>query len=264
MHSPGIKLLFKVKKSFLWIIPVWFLLIPVNLKGQDNELEILKQVYSEQDKNADQNDCRLKIIEVLETDQGRKVHFDQIILIRHGKPMISKNGLFSSYMAQEYLRNYDRVNVAPIGVSPVCLEDISPDTILTSNLQRSINTAEKLKVDMDIVLHSSPLYREFELEVFTVPFVRLPLNFWLVSSRLLWYAGLSSSTIENIRSSNHRIRYVAQDLEKWMEYNNHVVMVAHGLFNRRLARELKKRGWTLVYQNGTAYLNVKVLARISE
>ncbi len=240
----------------------FFSLLIFSLSGKSQTaIAYLEEAYK---KNSllIKDDCLLDIIKSESLKNLKGENIQQIILIRHGQPLLEKNGLFTSYMAQEYSRLYDEVEVLDFDKSPICLDGEDIDTILSSNLVRAVNTAEKIIDNRDITLQSEPLFREFEREVFVIPFVQLPLNYWLVLSRLMWYAKLNTSHIEGIKTAKKRVKYAAQYLEYRTKTSKPTILVAHGMFNRALATELEKRGWSLVYSNGLGYLNVRVLARI--
>ncbi len=185
----------------------------------------------------------------------------QIILIRHGKPDINQKGWFSSLDAQKYSENYNQVEVVDFETIPVCMEILKPDTIYSSILVRAISTANKLINDQAIYIDSRSLFREFEREIFTIPLIRLPLNFWLVSSRLFWYLGIHSSRIESHKAAKKRVSLAADYLETKSGSQKEVILVAHGMFNKALSKELQKRGWTLVFENGNSYLSMKIVAK---
>lgn len=228
-----------------------------------NAQPVLKQLERAYTQNSihSKEACLLDIIKTEDLAGFQNEIVQQIMLIRHGQPLLSKEGLFSSFMAKEYSYLYDQVEVKDFDKSPICIKNQAIDTILSSNLRRAVNTAEKIIEERDIVLQSESLFREFEREVFLIPFIRLPLNFWLVISRAMWYARLNTSNIEGISSANSRVSYAAKYLEFKAKTNNPVILVAHGMFNKALSKKLKKRGWSLVYSNGHGYLNVRILAR---
>ena len=247
-YKTEIKLKLLLTLSFLFVFKLSI--------SQINSIDDLKKYYNDQGIASDS--CLMRIF----NQQGHG--FDQIILIRHGKPLLSKEGLFSSYMAQEYIRNYDLVKVQEFNQLPVCIDQIEVDTIFSSDLERARNTAEQIIGERDIELISNRIFREFELEIFPVPFFHLPLNFWLVTARLMWFANLSTIHIEGKKASNHRISYVAQELERTSTRNEPLILVAHGLFNKRLSKELHKREWNQVYENGMGYLSIRILAKKSD
>ncbi|QNL21501.1 histidine phosphatase family protein [Hyphobacterium sp. CCMP332] len=235
----------------------------INIGIAQTSIEELKQAYAKNSGGSKEN-CLLKIITSEAKNYPDNQRIQQIILIRHGEPLLPKDGLFTSYMAQEYSRLYDEVEVMDFEQRPVCLENLDLDTIYASNLVRAKNTAQKIIENRNIHLQSEKLFREFEREILPVPFIRLPLNFWLVFSRLMWYARLNTSNIEGYDMAKKRIAYAAKFLEYKSNKNDLTLLVAHGMFNKSLAAELKKRGWTLVYSNGLGYLNVRVLAKQTE
>jgi broad specificity phosphatase PhoE len=199
---------------------------------------------------SEQN-CLLKIHE---TD------LNQIILIRHGKPKLSKKGWYTAKMAQEYSRLYDLVKVYDFDKIPVCISPEDVDTIYSSNLVRAKNTANKLNLN-HLPIKSSSLFREFERDILLIPILRVPLKFWLVLSRLMWYSRLHSHRTESKKSANKRSELAADALIISSEENSNAVLVAHGMLNKKLAKTLSKRGWDKVYDNGNSYLSVKILAK---
>lgn len=185
----------------------------------------------------------------------------QIVLIRHGKPMLNKKGWFSSKEAKEYSRRYDLVGVYDFESNPFCFSPDEIDTLYSSNLTRAQSTASKILENSEIEIVQSRLFREFEREVFLLPVLRMPLNFWLVSSRLLWYANLHSSQTESYKAARRRADSAADFLELKATKDGRTALVAHGMFNKRLSNALQKKGWTQVYTNGNGYLSVRILAK---
>ena len=221
---------------------------PFTLKAQLNDT---KSFYSNQKLKGTEN-CFIEILK----DNSIK----QIILIRHGKPKLNKKGWFSSRDAQEYSRKYDLVTVEKINKSPICFDAKKLDTLYSSNLVRAKNTANQIKKEA-ICLKSDPMFREFERDIFSLPILKMPLNFWLVTSRLFWYSGIHSNVTESRNKAIKRVKKSAYYLELRAEENETVILVAHGMFNGKLSKVLKKNGWEKVFDNGKGYLSVKIMAK---
>jgi broad specificity phosphatase PhoE len=233
-------------------ISILLFLLLVGVSAFAQELEELRSYYQKFEgvMETDQN-CLLKI---------HKAEVNQIILIRHGKPKLSKNGWYTAKMAQEYSRIYDLVKVYDFEKIPVCIFPDDVDTIYSSNLVRAKNTAAKLNIN-HIPVKSSSLFREFERDIITIPILKMPLMFWLGMSRIMWYSRLHSQTTESKKAANKRSEMVADALIKKSEEKSNAILVAHGMLNKKLVKTLSKRGWDKVYDNGNSYLSVKILAK---
>jgi broad specificity phosphatase PhoE len=225
----------------------------VRLYAQLSELGTLKKYYS--DYSSENDSCGgLRFAQSSDS-------IIQIVLIRHGKPQLNKKGWFSAADAQKYSDLYDRVEVYDFSPSPFCFDENDLDTLYSSDLIRAVSTATKILGESDIVLQQKTLFREFEREVFPFPVLKMPLNFWLVTSRLMWYSGLHSRRIESSVAAGKRVDLAAEFLEKKSQKNGKTALVAHGMFNKRLAKTLRRNGWTMVYQNGNGYLSLRILAK---
>lgn len=237
-----------MNKHTILILSILNLFVLIRSEAQ---LDVLKSFYSNQISNKHEN-CKIQIL------QDSSV--EQIILIRHGNPKVDKKGWFSSKDAQEYSRLYDLVEVERIIQSPICFDSNLIDTLYSSNLVRAKNTAAQIKNDV-VFLKSNAIFREFERDIFSFPILKMPLNFWLATSRLFWYAGIHSKSTESRKSAMIRVKKSADYLINRTEENGIVVLVAHGMFNGKLKKVLKKKGWENVLDTGKGYLSVKILAK---
>lgn len=184
----------------------------------------------------------------------------QIYLIRHAQPDLARAGLFSHEEAARYIRQYDLADI----VSGLTLPDINRlehiDKIYCSPLNRAIKTA-KVLFGEGARLIVDKRFREFERRIAHLPFIKLPLDIWLVGARLLWFAGLNNRDIEKFKEARSRARECAEFLAKRAATEGTVVLVAHGLLNRFIRRYLRQSGWQLKQHQGNGFLAMSLLER---
>ena len=109
----------------------------------------------------------------------------QIILLRHGEPALDKKGWRNRKEAIQFVKDYDSVGIYTPAFIPVNLQLGELEVIHTSSIPRSIATA-KAVFDHEEIQQPDSLFREFERKIFSFPNVRLPLSWWLNTSRVLW------------------------------------------------------------------------------
>lgn len=185
---------------------------------------------------------------------------DQIILIRHGEPDILKTGWRNRKEAIQFMQLYDSVGVLTFSKLPVCPQDVLEDPVFYSNIPRAVKTAELIFADRsDMIVDGR--FREFERKVMPFFNIKMPLNFWLVGSRVLWMLGFNDKGIETYKEARQRARGNARFLAEHTAQTHLIVVVAHGMLNRYMAKYLKKMGWSQVRKGGSSYTAVNILAK---
>lgn len=184
----------------------------------------------------------------------------QIILIRHGEPALNKKGWRKRSDAMQFIRDYDSVGVYRPNYSPVLMNGRELALINTSSIQRSISTASQVFPDQTNQI-PNPLFREFERKIFSFPNIKLPLSWWLTTSRILWFTGLNKKGIESFSRAKDRALRAANYLEKDAQKEGKTLLVSHGLLNHYIAKYLKKNGWVTLYDGGKGYLSQKLLVK---
>ncbi len=187
-------------------------------------------------------------------------NLEQIILLRHGEPMVDKKGWRKRKEAMSFIIAYDTVGVYPPEYDPVSLNHDEIDVIFTSTLNRSISTAKQL-FQRPEDQRADAIFREFERKIFSFPNIKLPLKWWLTGSRVFWLMGLNKKGIESISEAKKRAREAVTFLERNASENGKTLLVSHGLLNHYLAKYLRKNGWTQVFDGGKGYLSQKVFVR---
>lgn len=184
--------------------------------------------------------------------------FVQIMIMRHGKPLVNKKKRYSWKEAEGYTKAYDSVGVEAFSPDKIVIPE-GIDTIYTSNLGRSINTAEYISAGK-IPLSSDEKFREFERQVLRISHLKMPLAFWSISARIPWVFG--AGKIESLSTAKKRSDEVAGFLEEKAMEKKKVLIVAHDFLNRFTGKRLKKDGWVLVRNGGHDFLAASLYVKL--
>ena len=223
--------------------------IGYHVNGQHATVEALKAYYKDQNGEG----C-LKIY-----NEGNP-ETPHIILIRHGKPALNKKGWRGRHAAAQYAAAYDTVGVEPFDNTIHCLEGISTGKAFHSTLPRSSHTAQLLFGDK-LELIENARFREFERKVMKFVNLKMPLVFWLGTSRVLWLLNLNDKGIETFKQAKVRASENALFLAEEAKKDGQVILVAHGLHNKYVMKYLRKNGWKKVRNGGSKYLAVNVMVK---
>lgn len=228
------------------------LLTTQGLAQNREELEVLIEYY----KNQSVDSCILPFHDATK-------QFNQIILIRHGQPDISKKGWRNREGAKSHVKMYDSVGVLAFSPLPVCPEGFKENMVLHSNIPRAVNTAFRIFADRNDLIENDR-FREFERKIFPFFNIKMPLSIWLTVSRGLWFLGLNDKGIESFKEARKRAKENAKFLAKVSDKEELVIVVAHGLHNKYVAKYLRKMDWKTVRKGGNSYTAVNILARLEE
>jgi broad specificity phosphatase PhoE len=238
---------------------------------QEEQRERLIQFYEEWNAQAPYVEVenfpvarKLRFIEEKDSVVPDYGQLRQIALIRHGEPDIIKTGSFSFKEAKEYMQAYDSVGIILPDEPFFEVEDSDSVAFFASTIPRAQATAKYLfGAERDIV--SSSDFREFERSLGNrrMP-MRLPLKYWTVGARIQWFLGINLEGIESFGEARARAREAARMLDSVSVEKEKVVLVAHGMFNRFVARYLRKHGWTEIREGDDGYLSTIILARFQE
>jgi broad specificity phosphatase PhoE len=167
----------------------------------------------------------------------------EITLIRHGKSLWTENKPITAKEFKKWVEQYDSQGVyEEKSYPPETLQKIRTATVvITSDLKRSKDSAEYLKPNGTVI--SDSLFRETEMPFVKIGGLRLHASIWGVILRLLWFMGYSNGC-ESVRVAKIRAEAAASFLAKSAKEHYNVVLVGHGFFNRMIAKELQKNGWT--------------------
>lgn len=185
----------------------------------------------------------------------------QIYLIRHAKPNVKKNWFYSAEEAQQYVFDYNSVPIIPFDSSLVSVR-LRPDhTIYCSSLPRSQETALNIFGDKFPVVSDS-VFREFEIRMISAKsFFKMPLGIWQAFSRGSWMLGFNHRGIESHKEAKLRARQAAENLIKVAHDEETAVLVAHGMLNGAITKELERKGWKLIQKQGHVNLGATILVK---
>ncbi|WP_273849919.1 phosphoglycerate mutase family protein [Guptibacillus spartinae] len=170
----------------------------------------------------------------------------KIKLIRHGKSACDFSKRLTSQNYREWVRKYGEEGICDLAPADVQLALSESTLVLTSDLKRAIDSAKTADT-----IQSDPLYRELDLPHFHVNFLKLTPRIWTVLYRSLWLIGFSKQA-ETRKQAKKRAAVAAEQLENHAITYGTVALVGHGFFNRYLGRSLKKRGWEMDGNKGSA------------
>ncbi|TPE44278.1 histidine phosphatase family protein [Pontibacter mangrovi] len=182
----------------------------------------------------------------------------RIFLIRHAKPQVDRKGFFSAHQARAYVSAYDTAEVEEFVLQHEAIPYKHIRKVYCSTLVRSQQTARAIFGD-GVELRIDATFREFERRVFGLPLVRLPIKLWLLGARLLWFLGFNNGGIETFKQARARARKAAEMLSEDAHQHKTTVLVAHGLLNHFIKRELVRMGWQQSIKGGTGFLAVDML-----
>lgn len=161
-----------------------------------------------------------------------------IILMRHGKPAHQTSGRINAQALAAWCEAYD--------MAPVC--DSPPPrslaiarqakVIVSSPLPRARSSLARLGMQPSEI---DALFSEVAVPL--LPSERLYLSpaLWLMLLYLLWLCGFAGRT-ESLRNARQRARQAADKLVA-LSRRGTVLLVGHGIMNKMITHELRKRGW---------------------
>ncbi len=168
-----------------------------------------------------------------------------ISLIRHGRPdfwqEMSPNSIVPAGDLPTVFRRYDESGIlsAPEPPERVVQAARSAMCVYSSDLKRSRESVRMLGVQRVV---DQAVFRELELPIVTLSFLRLPIFLWLIILRGLWFRGYAKSC-ESVHAARARSAQAARILQDAAQEHGSVALVGHGFLNRFIKHELLRAGW---------------------
>lgn len=166
----------------------------------------------------------------------------KIVILRHGKPVIPSLRKLSASAFSGWLSEYNAAGLCPTSKPTEHAQNYANrcNAIVCSELPRSIESANAFNSE-SIVLSDS-IFNEAALPVANWQAIKLSPKTWAVVFRVLWLLGYSSNS-ESFKEAKSRASKAVEKLtEIALEYES-VLFVGHGVYNRIMANELRRRGW---------------------
>ncbi|MER2997004.1 histidine phosphatase family protein [Pontibacter populi] len=185
----------------------------------------------------------------------------RIFLIRHARPQVSSKGFVSASHARQYISDYDAAEVEEFVLTHEAIPFKDIRKVHCSTLVRSQLTAKAIfGEEVQLIIDAN--FREFERRIFSLPFIHLPIKLWLIGARILWFLGFNSRGIETFKQARQRARAAAMQLVNEATQETIAVLVAHGLLNFFIRRELKRLGWLQTIKGGSTFVSVNAFEYI--
>jgi broad specificity phosphatase PhoE len=176
----------------------------------------------------------------------------KIILLRHGKPIMPVIKRLSASSFYEWVQEYNasglcsksKPTVEAINCAKAC------DAIVCSDLPRSIESAKALS--SEAIVLSSAIFNEAGMPTANWHTLKLSPIIWAPIFRLSWLFGFSRKS-ESFKEAKIRAKEAVKKLTEIAHEHERVLFVGHGVFNRILANELRKTGWSGSKNPGTKH-----------
>lgn len=167
----------------------------------------------------------------------------RLTVVRHGpSAYVHTGGWLDAAGVERWRAANDEAGVLADAAPPPDLVQAADaaDLIVTSDLQRAVESAERLAPDRPIV--QSPLLRETALPAPKWLPLQWPVPIWEAVMHAQWgyrmLRGAEASPEELKRAGS-----AASWLTKLSDESESIVVVTHGMFRRLLAQRLQMRGW---------------------
>jgi len=165
-----------------------------------------------------------------------------VTLVRHGRLTALPRARIPSSGFRAFVECFRTASVDPQFVPPRRLCDLAQKAhvLTSSDVPRAIESAQLLAPGRQAI--KDALFREAEVPVtLRAPF-RLRPTTWAFWARALWFAGWKDDC-ESFAEARLRSRLAAARLGELASLHGTVVVVAHGIINSLVARELRRAGW---------------------
>jgi len=176
----------------------------------------------------------------------------RIIVVRHGRPNLSRNCLLTANEYEAWWRAYDESGLANGERPPDRLVALAREAhhIYSSTLPRAHETAKTLANGRDVKIDE--LFVEVPLPRPPLPLVRCNPTNWGWIARTFWTLGYSPG-LEGVVDAARRANEAADRLIEVASAGGTVLLCAHGFMNWMVSVALRGKGWRRIYNGGFAY-----------
>lgn len=196
----------------------------------------------------------------MDVQEKTEERWDTIILVRHGKPTLSRKVRLTWQEFRDWWVLYDQGGINLDQKVPKKVKEWAgrADLIVSSPLRRAVESAtlaagrdpdETMPELIEAALPSPPLG---------------PIKFgpksWGTVARILWYVGYSDG-MENHRDARARANLASELLAEKADGGRVIYVSGHGWFNRMVKGSLTARGWRCKSQNGDLHWSRRRMVR---
>jgi broad specificity phosphatase PhoE len=185
-----------------------------------------------------------------------------IFLARHGEPSLSRKVRLNATEYAAWWARYEVLGLRPGQAAPAPLMTLAEvaGAIICSSRVRAIESAELVAgqraFDIDEALIEAPLPPPGWPD-----WLRLSPRFWGVIARTWWWFFNHHQGQETRVDAELRAEQAAGRLIEVAGQGRDVLVIAHGFFNAMIGRALRRRGWSLVENQGYRYWSVRRFER---
>lgn len=193
-------------------------------------------------------------------DQTETTGWDTIILVRHGKPALSRKVRLNWQEFRDWWIRYDEGGIKPGQLPPkkVAAWAKKADLVVSSPLPRAVESA---------ALAAGRQPDEILIGLVEAPLPSPPLGglklrpkSWGTVARILWAIGYSDG-MESRREARERANQVSELLAERAAGGKTVYVSGHGWFNRMVKGSLTQQGWRCKSQNGDLHWSRRRMVR---
>jgi hypothetical protein len=164
----------------------------------------------------------------------------EIILMRHGRPLLSQTGWIAPVGMKQWIECYNLAEVEAVGIPPDSLKLAdSAASIVASTAPRSLSSVLALGHTPSV---TDAVFCEAQLPFALWQFPRLSPFVCAAFFRLLWFFGYSRNA-ESLQVTKIRAKDAALKLVSFAK-KGPALLVGHGIMNHLIAKELIAMGWT--------------------
>ena len=178
----------------------------------------------------------------------------KIILMRHGKPVLTQAGWIAPTGMERWIEHYNFSAVEADGAPVASLQLANSVACIAASTARRALSSVQARVHRASLVDA--LFCEAQLPFSLWRFPRLSPFVWAAFFRLLWLFGYSRGA-DSIRVTRSRARAAAHKLIALAE-NGPVLLVGHGIMNRLIGTELHALGWACPMKQESKYWSANV------
>lgn len=185
---------------------------------------------------------------------------DRIILVRHGKPALSRKVWLTWRGYRDWWVQYDAGGLADMQKVSARVKELAQeaDILISSPLRRAMETAHLLRGKAPDLIDDNLV--EAALPPPHLGPVKLRPKSWGTLARCSWYVGWSDG-MESHKTARLRANAMGMTLADHAKGGKTVLVTAHGWYNRMLKGSLQKQGWKCIFQNGDLHWSHRILVR---
>lgn len=182
-----------------------------------------------------------------------------IILMRHGKPVLTETAWVSPAGMARWIAHYDESIVETCDIPAASKQAAqAASMIVASPSARALASVEALGLCAAV---TDAVFAEAQLPFALWSYPRLSPFAWAAVFRILWLCGYARGA-DPICLVRARARQAADRLSL-LAAENDVLLMGHGVMNRLIAKELRRSGWRGMGKHEERYWSANVFTCVA-